>query len=818
MASKSLGTLTLDLVAKIGGFTAGMTEAERAAKKSSDKITKDLQSVGVASVALGTAIGQSLANGIAAAVNAFPELIDQAAQFQDIADKTGGSAEGFANFAVSARVAGVSVEDLANQAAKLQKTLLEAGDDSKPITAGLKALNISVEEFKRLKPDEQMKKLAVAFGEFADGGEKAAVAQQILGKSGAETLKFFKDYVENGGDVNILTGEMIKKSDDFADSQARLRAEISLYASALAINFIEPIGIVLKLVKDAIDQFYKLDVEATKVGANSGVKQFAEDTGRALAGAIDYVTQSVKEFQALVDFVTFSAKALSQVANFDFAGASETGASFRKKYGLDELGRKVGDAGAEAGKTYVQKFNEQLSRNSADRNRALLNAVNYGAGKDNRPTLKPTDPGRTKKGSNTAAQEAKAQLDADLSAIKLVQKELTDSYSNQEKLLEAMRSAGLTDEKDYYAQKKELLQKNIDANVQAQQAIIDRLEAEKVSGKDAIDNAKKIAEAQAQLNKLQKDGATSAQILGIQEEAAYKKTASALLAARQAAQDYFDTVNQGYASTLAGIGQGSKNRDFNAALQQINEKYQQQRQALANQRSQAELLSGGALSPDAAKQFDAQLAIINEFQEKSVASYQAYYDKLDEAQKDWTNGATEALKNYSDEAQNTAKQTEQAFSNAFSGIEDALTDFVVTGKADFKGLVDSILKDVLRIAVRQGITGPLANALTGAISGSGSGGSDAIGDLIKGLASSGFASGGFTGYGAPDQPAGIVHKGEYVVDAETTKRMGLDRGGNLGGRSLVINQNFAPGQDRRTVQQAALQAGREIQRTMARNG
>lgn len=40
MATRSLGSLTLDLVAKIGGFTAGMTEAERVADRKSREIAK----------------------------------------------------------------------------------------------------------------------------------------------------------------------------------------------------------------------------------------------------------------------------------------------------------------------------------------------------------------------------------------------------------------------------------------------------------------------------------------------------------------------------------------------------------------------------------------------------------------------------------------------------------------------------------------------------------------------------------------------------------------------------------------------------------
>ena len=39
----------------------------------------------------------------------------------------------------------------------------------------------------------------------------------------------------------------------------------------------------------------------------------------------------------------------------------------------------------------------------------------------------------------------------------------------------------------------------------------------------------------------------------------------------------------------------------------------------------------------------------------------------------------------------------------------------------------------------------------------------------------GFAEGGYTGHGEKSEPAGIVHKGEYVLDANTTKALGLNR-------------------------------------------
>jgi hypothetical protein len=59
--------------------------------------------------------------------------------------------------------------------------------------------------------------------------------------------------------------------------------------------------------------------------------------------------------------------------------------------------------------------------------------------------------------------------------------------------------------------------------------------------------------------------------------------------------------------------------------------------------------------------------------------------------------------------------------------------------------------------------GAIPGALIGAILGLGTG--------IMGL----FADGGYTGDGGKYEPAGIVHKGEYVLDATTTKNLGLNK-------------------------------------------
>lgn len=62
-------------------------------------------------------------------------------------------------------------------------------------------------------------------------------------------------------------------------------------------------------------------------------------------------------------------------------------------------------------------------------------------------------------------------------------------------------------------------------------------------------------------------------------------------------------------------------------------------------------------------------------------------------------------------------------------------------------------------------------SLFGIGGGTGASGSVAVGSYI--MPTIGFAGGGYTGPGGKYQPAGIVHKGEYVMDAVTVRRVGV---------------------------------------------
>ena len=72
---------------------------------------------------------------------------------------------------------------------------------------------------------------------------------------------------------------------------------------------------------------------------------------------------------------------------------------------------------------------------------------------------------------------------------------------------------------------------------------------------------------------------------------------------------------------------------------------------------------------------------------------------------------TSPLKSFAKTAFDLAKQTEEAFVNAFKGMEDALVKFVMTGKLNFRDLANSIIADLTRMLVRYAIVQPLFKAI-----------------------------------------------------------------------------------------------------------
>lgn len=122
-------------------------------------------------------------------------------------------------------------------------------------------------------------------------------------------------------------------------------------------------------------------------------------------------------------------------------------------------------------------------------------------------------------------------------------------------------------------------------------------------------------------------------------------------------------------------------------------------------------------------------------------------------------GIKDGINQIQDSFGDMAANMSQVTQNAFNGMADALTDFVMTGKADFRSLAQSILRDLSSMIIKMMIFNTLKSA------------AGFFGFSDGGYV--GFASGGYTGDGGKYTPAGVVHRGEYVITKEATSRLGI---------------------------------------------
>ncbi len=81
--------------------------------------------------------------------------------------------------------------------------------------------------------------------------------------------------------------------------------------------------------------------------------------------------------------------------------------------------------------------------------------------------------------------------------------------------------------------------------------------------------------------------------------------------------------------------------------------------------------------------------------------------------KDWKDGLTRGMQSSCADVTDMAKATENIVKNSFTAMEDTLTEFVMTGKASFADLVNSIVEGMVRMAIQYAVIKPLMGGIMG---------------------------------------------------------------------------------------------------------
>jgi hypothetical protein len=183
---------------------------------------------------------------------------------------------------------------------------------------------------------------------------------------------------------------------------------------------------------------------------------------------------------------------------------------------------------------------------------------------------------------------------------------------------------------------------------------------------------------------------------------------------------------------------------------------------------------------------------------------------------------TAALADYAAKARDIGGDIGSTLVSAFTSAENAVADFVKTGKLDFRDLVTSMIADLAKLAARRFILGPIANALSGALGGAGGifanilhaggmVGAPGPGRMVPAMA---FANaprmhaGGWAGI-KPDEVPAILQRGERVLSRREAAGYGQGQGA-VPNISVTINAR-----DAESFRQSRTQVAADIARAVS---
>ncbi|EII2885866.1 phage tail tape measure protein [Escherichia coli] len=149
----------------------------------------------------------------------------------------------------------------------------------------------------------------------------------------------------------------------------------------------------------------------------------------------------------------------------------------------------------------------------------------------------------------------------------------------------------------------------------------------------------------------------------------------------------------------------------------------------------------------------------------------------DQLRGSWMAGLKSGWSEWKESATDSMSQVKSAATQTFDGIAQNMAAMLTGSEQNWRSFTRSVLSMMTEILLKQamvGIVGSIGSAIGGAASG---GASASGGTAIQAAAAKlHFATGGFTGTGGKYEPAGIVHRGEFVFTKEATSRIGV---GNL---------------------------------------
>ncbi|WP_338842338.1 phage tail tape measure protein [Klebsiella pneumoniae] len=745
MAGKSLGTLTIDLVAKVGGFVSGMDKAERASAKWSKQVQDDVAKSSAALAGIGAA---AIAAGLAVGASGFQLLKSTSRQIAETdrwAKSLQLSTQELLAWQFAAEKAGVSGDQMADIFKDIGDKIGEAVlNKSGEAVDALNALGLSAEKLSKVSPDKQLLAIGESLGKISTNAEKTTILES-LGNDLSKLLPLFdnnnqklKQFIDLAKDYGVAPDpssidDLVKVNQLFEDMEAQVAGLKIEIAAGLAKVDLTPLQgsldklhdvltdpLVLQGISDLVSEVAQLAGWLVKAAAGAG--QLAASTGNrfaALSGKIDLTN---------IDQVNERIEYLQKILEGKKGFYSQSESMFGWITGVDDSAKALNDE--------LQSLIETRDKFSKA-SKSVLPLQVATVGTDNPFSLPP---------GGTNGKPVKTPTSK------------TENAFNS-RLLDLQKQAALIETTG--------------------KKTAEVTELEKINFDITSGNLKKLSEAQKEQIR------TAAKVLDSKKEELRLNQENARVAEYVSGLEKQNKlVRQGFDNQIVGRYSGSRERSRMQDNNDIQQDFSSRQDDLLNQ------LQSGDIDQSL---YDKKKEALQNSLDERLKIQEEYYKKQDELQNDGAAGFISGLATQIEASMDLYTNMQQVGAQAFSTLTDMIINWAETGKLNVKDFAATFLQSVgstlLSYAAAQvamaglqaftamigvpfvgpEIAGPAAIAATAAAGVLAIG----VGTALQGQAHDGIDS-------VPETGTWLLQKGERVTTAKTSAKLDatLDRVAN----------------------------------------
>lgn len=490
--------------------------------------------------------GLTVALGVVAFKGVIDKVAEANAKLDDFAERTGASVEQLSRLSQIAKIGGNDMEGVVVALEKLSKGMAGADEETKGAGAALAYLGVQAKDStgKYRDTGEVLFEVADKLSKYADGAGKTALAQALLGKSGAQLLPVLKDMAEMGDVVAKVNANQAATAEEYGKNQRRLAAVSGSYVRMLAQEAIPVMTAFSGALIEQKQQSDKVGESLKALQKDNTIAEWAENAGLAVAHLVD-VLRAIPSVIQIVGKATGAVLADTINAG-KVVGGLIGGGLMGKAYGENKTLQeglsyfRNGGAGAEfkgdmdriaqefSGNSFVDKFKAQLERVRNRRGEKLPDA-GFSTAKDGKD-------GKDKGISfdellaRNAQKRLQLQEQAEQDAERLHQQRVQEEIRANEQAYESARR--LNEQLDKEAQSyRELLDPTLKYYEQIQR-IDELLEKGKLTEQEAVDARLKMvdqiqdaAKKMADMGNAAEDNAKFGRQMGLTFESAFEKIA-----------------------------------------------------------------------------------------------------------------------------------------------------------------------------------------------------------------------------------------------------------------------------------------------------